>query len=149
MEKLMMDDDEGQQSLDLVSGEHLVLPRHLKIIFETDQLSTCSPAIVAKCALVSLGSNHLNWKVLFTCWFTKKTAVACSTSTGASAAAQEDVDETGATAVHADRASHFRWRQGQESLISGLFESIIPAIVDFFQKRCRPRLAVHATACFR
>ena len=156
LENLMLQGphESGGQSqfLDLLSGEHLLLQRPLKLVIETNYLDKCSPATIAKCALVSLNTDHLNWRVLFDCWFKNNTVLATGAPTkynqnrGAGTISE-------AAAVAAAETVTFgkenRWKKGQEPLIKALFEKMVPPIIEFFQTRCRPRIGVNSTACFR
>ncbi len=65
--------EDTNQSLDLQSGEQVVFPLPAaKLILETDTLAACSPSTAAKCGLVTMSRQDLDWRVLFESWFLKE-----------------------------------------------------------------------------
>ena len=139
MTQTVLVSDGKQQFLDLLSGEHLLIQHPLKLVIETNSIEQCSPSTVAKCALVSLNTDHLNWRVLFDNWFQKKS----TNQSYHDQSMQFLADVTTADSIEN------RWKKGQEPLIQALFEKLTPAILEYFETKCRLTIATNSTASFR
>lgn len=55
-------------NLSLSSGEIINVPKDLKMIFETNDLSHASPALISRCGVVFMSAKDLGWMVLFDEW---------------------------------------------------------------------------------
>jgi len=55
---------DDSKKLTLLTGESLVLNNKVKIVFETNDLSNCSPATISRCGLVCMADNNLSIKAM-------------------------------------------------------------------------------------
>ena len=94
--------------LTLHSGEELKLSQQTKIVFETNNISDVSPGFISKCGLVITEKNELNWTVFMDDW-NRKTS--------------ED-------------QLVMKWRRGQDELINGLFNWLVPPLLSLVRFKC-------------
>ena len=90
------------------SGEELKLSNQTKVVFETNQINDVSPGFISKCGLVITEKNELNWTVFLEDW-NRKTLE----------------DQT-----------VMKWRRGQDELITGLFNWLVPPLISLVRFKC-------------
>ena len=89
-------------------GEELKLSNQTKVVFETNQINDVSPGFISKCGLVITEKNELNWTVFLDDW-NRKTLE----------------DQT-----------VMKWRRGQDELITGLFNWLVPPLISLVRFKC-------------
>jgi dynein heavy chain len=94
--------------LSVYSGEQLAVSPKIKVILETDQLHNVSPGFISKCGIVLTEQNELPWTAFFDNWCRRTT----------------------------DDANVMRWRRGQEELIVGLFQWLVPPLLNLVRFKC-------------
>lgn len=94
--------------LTVYSGEELTVSPNTKIIFETNHLKDVSPAFISKCGIVLTELNELSWTAFFENWCRRTT----------------------------DDQQVMRWRRGQEELINGLFQWLVPPLLHLVRYKC-------------
>ena len=92
----------------LFPGEELKLSNQTKVVFETNQINDVSPGFISKCGLVITEKNELNWTVFLEDW-NRKTLE----------------DQT-----------VMKWRRGQDELITGLFNWLVPPLISLVRFKC-------------
>ena len=92
----------------LFPGEELKLSNQTKVVFETNQINDVSPGFISKCGLVITEKNELNWTVFLDDW-NRKTLE----------------DQT-----------VMKWRRGQDELITGLFNWLVPPLISLVRFKC-------------
>ncbi|CAH3196290.1 unnamed protein product, partial [Porites evermanni] len=63
--------DKGQY-LNLLNGERLYLSEHVKLLFETDDLTDASPSTVSRCGVVYMDESVLGWRPLAEAWLANR-----------------------------------------------------------------------------
>lgn len=61
----LMDDN---KILTLASGERISMPVQVTLLFETEDLSTASPATVSRAGIIYCDYEKLTWKLYFESW---------------------------------------------------------------------------------
>jgi dynein heavy chain, axonemal len=64
----LMDDN---KLLTLANGERIAMPSQVILLFETENLSTASPATVSRAGIVFCDYEHLGWQPYFNSWLKK------------------------------------------------------------------------------
>lgn len=59
---------DDNQMLSLSSGEVIFIPKQLRVLFETNDLSHASPGLIARCGVVFMSATDLGWMVIFEEW---------------------------------------------------------------------------------
>lgn len=65
----LMDDN---KLLTLANGERISMPSQMTLLFETEDLSTASPATVSRAGIVYCDYEKLGWQPYFESWLTQK-----------------------------------------------------------------------------
>lgn len=65
----LMDDN---KLLTLANGERISMPFQVTLLFETEDLSTASPATVSRAGIVYCDYEKLGWQPYFESWLTQK-----------------------------------------------------------------------------
>ena len=65
----LMDDN---KLLTLANGERISMPLQVILLFETEDLSTASPATVSRVGIVYCDYDKLGWKPYFQSWLKQK-----------------------------------------------------------------------------
>jgi dynein heavy chain len=65
----LMDDN---KLLTLANGERISMPLQVTLLFETEDLSTASPATVSRAGIVYCDYEKLGWKPYFESWLKQK-----------------------------------------------------------------------------
>ncbi len=67
----LMDDN---KLLTLANGERISMPFQVTLLFETEDLSTASPATVSRAGIIYCDYEKLGWKPYFDSWLKQKTS---------------------------------------------------------------------------
>ena len=67
----LMDDN---KLLTLANGERISMPSQVTLLFETEDLSTASPATVSRAGIVYCDYEKLGWQPYFESWLTQKSS---------------------------------------------------------------------------
>lgn len=65
----LMDDN---KLLTLANGERISMPSQITLLFETEDLSTASPATVSRAGIVYCDYEQLQWRPFFDSWLKQK-----------------------------------------------------------------------------
>lgn len=58
----------------LPTGDELFMSSNVKVVFETDDLSTAAPAIVSKCGIVFIDHSAVGWRPLAKAWLENRSS---------------------------------------------------------------------------
>ncbi|XP_071803571.1 dynein heavy chain domain-containing protein 1-like isoform X3 [Asterias amurensis] len=125
--------------MNLDQGEQIPMADSCSILFETPDLSTASPALISRCAIVHCGGEVVYWKSLTESWL----------SSAKSHWEVPNISDTNVNRSHEPwlcNKSHWDINKNCLQMLTALIEDTFSSTIDFLNHKCQPILSADLPA---